>query len=571
MSESKKTKFAMRLKLGTKINMIVLGIVLFLSVTVGIVVVERVTAGIKEFAVEKAKGDLEVAYRYIDKEFEGKWHINGGKLFKGTTSFNMNYSIVDLIAKDTGDTVTFFQGDTRIATNVMVDGKRAIGTQVSPEVAEQVLKNGRKYYGEAEVAGNGYQTAYMPLKDENNQVIGIFYVGASQKIIDTTIASFLKIFLFVLAIVIIISVIFVYWFTRRLKKRLSVISNALNHAGSGNFTNEIKDDAGDELSELSQSYNEMRLNLKHMIQEVLQTTEQVAASAEQLNAGAEQTSKATEQITNAIQHIANGAENQTSNVEESAKSLEEVSKGIQNMAENSAVISEAGLKTSEQARTGEHFVAKTVDQIHAIDKAVNISSEVILLLDKRSQEIGDITKVITDIANQINLLALNAAIEAARAGEHGKGFAVVADEVRKLAELSQQSSTQISGLIKEIQIDMEKSNSSIGKVKAEVKGGLELVDETQKSFKDILQSTEGMGMQIDDMAATSQQISASAQEVAATVAGISEIARDTSIHSQSVAASTEEQLASMEEIAASANDLSERAMHLQDMMTKFTV
>lgn len=564
-------KLKWKLNIGTKINLIVLGIIFFLSFVVGIVVVQQVTIGIKQFAVEKSKGDLSLAYRYIDNKYPGEWTIKNGKLYKGSTVMNGNFEVVDKIGEDTGDTVTIFQGETRISTNVMKDGERAIGTQASLEVVNAVLKRGEKYYGEAEVVGNRYQTAYMPLKDRNGEVIGMLYVGASQKIIDTTIASFLKIFALVFMVAILFSVLATLWFTRRLKKRLTAISHALDMAGKGNFTMDVVDDAGDELSDLSNSYNSMKENLGNMIHEVMQTSEQLAASSEELSAGAEQTSKAAEQITEAIQEVANGAETQKVHVEESAKSLEEMTVGIQHIAESSSSIADSGTQLTEQAKRGEEYVRKTAQQINAIHQSVDISGEVIELLGKRSQEIDEITKVITDIANQTNVLALNAAIEAAQAGEHGKGFAVVADEVRKLAEQSRQSASQISELIKEIQVDMVRSIDSINEVKEDVQDGLEIVAKTEESFQEILDSMENIREKIDEMAATTEQISASAQEVSATVDGITTISKETSMHSQSVAASTEEQLASMEEITASANSLSKMAMNLQELISKFKI
>jgi methyl-accepting chemotaxis protein len=567
----KKIKAKFNFKLGTKINLIVLSIILLLSVVVGIVVVREVTAGIKSFAVQKAKGDLSLGNRYIKSKYKGDWSIQDGKLYKGSTEFNENYEIVDKIGDDTEDTVTIFLGDTRVTTNVMKDGKRAIGTKVSPEVAKTVLKDGKNYYGEAVVAGNMYQTAYMPIKDSNGEAIGILYVGAPQKIINETIASFLKVFIIVLIVVIIISCLVVFLFTRKLKKRLNNISDALINAGNGDFTTEVIDETGDELSDLTNSFNAMKENLSTMIQKVMETSEQVAASSEELTASSEQTSKAAEQITEAIQQVANGSDRQTVSLEESSKALEEVTLGINNIAENSSLVAEAGAQTSERAKQGEAYVEETVKQINTIHSSVNESGEVIKLLDNRSKQIGEITKVITDIANQTNLLALNAAIEAARAGEHGKGFAVVADEVRKLAEQSQQSSTQITELIVDIQKDMVRSNDSMNRVKKDVLEGLGIVEKTQVSFKEILVEMNKMGAQIDDMAATAEQMSASAEQVSASTNGITSISRDTSIHSQSVASSSDEQLASMEEISASAISLSQMAVDLQELVSRFKV
>lgn len=560
-----------KLKLGMKINLMVLAILLTLSTIIGVVVNQEIRKGIKEFAIEKAKADLTLAYKYINIKYPGEWAIKDGQLYKGTTLINENNDMVDEIGKDTGDTVTIFQGDTRVSTNVIKDGNRAIGTQVSQEVSDVVLKNGEHFYGEANAAGHIYQAAYMPIKNAAGEIIGIFYVGASQDIIESISSSFLVKFITILCLVIIMAGIATYWFTKRMKKRLAKITSALELARDGDFTSQITDNAGDELNDLSISFNRMADNLREMMNEVNVASDQVAASSEELTASAEQTSQATEIITDTIQHVAQGAEHSTISVQESAVALEEVSKGVQSIAETASFISEASSQAAQKAKDGGVFVDRTVQQINAISHSVNESGEVFQSLDQRSKEIGEITKVISDIADQTNLLALNAAIEAARAGEHGKGFAVVADEVRKLAEQSQQSSAQISSLIVEIQRDMVYSNKSIEQVTKDVKAGLDIVGQTEDSFKGILHFMNNLAGKIHDLAATAEQVSASIEEVSATVSSITQISSGTSDHSKNVAASAEEQLASMKEISISAQSLSKLAEDLQILIGKFKV
>ncbi|USK86750.1 methyl-accepting chemotaxis protein [Peribacillus asahii] len=381
-----------------------------------------------------------------------------------------------------------------------------------------------------------------------------------------------NIVLIVAALAIVLGSIVAYYFSVRFTKPIIQISGELNRAAEGDFSGEdIKVTTKDEMGALTEDFNKMRANTKVLLAHVNNSTEHVAASSEQLSASAEETSKATEEITHAIQLIATGAEDSTNSLQESSQSLDEVTIGIQNLAENSATISEAGTMIAEKAQQGNVYVEQTVKQINSINNKVNESGQVLQLLDSSSNEIGEISKVITDIADQTNLLALNAAIEAARAGEHGKGFAVVAEEVRKLAEQSQNSSHQISDLIKDIQLNMARSTESMNQVKVEVQDGLEIVGKTEVSFQEIVTAMEQMKKQLTDMAATVQQMSAGAQEVSATVTNNTHTMKEASYQSQQVAATTEEQLAAMQEVTHSANSLSKLAVELQEIVNKFKI
>ncbi|MGO1134471.1 methyl-accepting chemotaxis protein TlpC [Bacillus subtilis] len=558
-----------KMKLGTKILCLVFVVILLFSASVGTVMLKEITESMKQMATEKAKGDLALSSTYIDDVMSGDWQVKNNKLYKGQTQINGNEDIVDLLGEKTGDTITIFQGDTRVATNVMKNGERAVGTQASSEVIAAVLKKGKRFYGQADVAGSSYQTAYMPLKDQNGNIIGMLYTGANQSILASLTQSLFTQFAIVLVIVIMVSVILVLVFTRKINKRLNALKSAFESAGNGDMTIEVSDKTGDELSELSVYYNKMRMKLNDTIQTVQQSALQLASASQQLSAGAEETNQASEKITEAVQQIANGAQDQITRIENSESSLKQASADIRDISANTAAIADKGQLAQSKADIGQKEIANVQAQMGAIHQSIQKSGEIIHQLDGRSKQIEQILSVITQIADQTNLLALNAAIEAARAGEQGKGFAVVADEVRKLAEESQQSAGQISKLIIEIQKDMNRSARSVEHVKTEAAEGVTMIHRTRDAFKEIAAATGEISAEISDLSASVTNISASAHHIndsfAANTADIKESTKNT----RQAAALTEEQFAAMEEITAASETLSQLAEELTGIISQF--
>ena len=123
---------------------------------------------------------------------------------------------------------------------------------------KHTLEGGHTFYGEANVVGLEYQTAYQAIKDQSGKIIGMWYVGAPIDMVSKAISHINLVLFSSLAGLILVSLLVILPFTNRMNKRLLRLGQALDHSGKGDFTIEVFDKSGDEISTLAESYGKMR-------------------------------------------------------------------------------------------------------------------------------------------------------------------------------------------------------------------------------------------------------------------------------------------------------------------------
>jgi methyl-accepting chemotaxis protein len=292
--------------------------------------------------------------------------------------------------------------------------------------------------------------------------------------------------------------------TQSLNKAVAIA----NRVGEGDFTVEIEVDSKSELGQLLESLKSMVGKLKNAIADIKLTSIRLTDDSKQLSASAVQISQAMEEQSTKSSQIATASE--------------EMSQTTVDIARNTTTIADSATTASGVAREGEGIVNKSVGEVQTIAVKVSESADLIKTLGERSKQIGNIVGVIKDIADQTNLLALNAAIEAARAGEQGRGFAVVADEVRKLAERTTNATSEISGMIQSIQVEVEKAVLSTDYAAKQVRVGVDLSTQAGTALLKIVDSVDGLHQMVEQIASATNQMSSVSDQVSSDISTIAQ-------------------------------------------------
>ena len=309
----------------------------------------------------------------------------------------------------------------------------------------------------------------------------------------------------------------------------------------------------DTLGVLADSFN-------YMIEELAKVVGRVQATAVQVT-------NATRRILDRSVELSQASETQVAQISHTTEAVEALAIFIQNVARNAQSSADAAQDALHNANSGQQAVRQTIEGMMLIRENVQETAKKIKRLGERSNEIGEIVRIIEDIADQTNLLALNAAIQSAMAGEHGRGFAVVADEIRLLAERSTESTKRIATLVKSIQGDTYEAVVAMEDSTQEVVRGSQLADEAGRSLNSIYTAVERQAQMIEGIARAANEQATVSEAVAVAMGQISEITRQTDAGTQEAAASVSylAELADQLRASVSTFRLPERSNEVMDL------
>lgn len=309
--------------------------------------------------------------------------------------------------------------------------------------------------------------------------------------------------------------------------------NEISDLADGDLT--VRAEVTEEITgAIADSFNAMAVQLSEVVKGVKQSAVEVGRSSQEV-----------EQST---RDLAGFSEKQAEKIQEAIVTIKDLATAIRNISQHAGLSAEVSNKARISAQEGSLAVKKTNEAMSAIKDNMRGTARTIKRLGESSQEIGNITQIINDIADRTSILALNASIQAAMAGDAGRGFAVVAEEVQRLAERSAGSTKQIEALVTGIQKEIVEAAASMEKSIQYVVTGTELSDEAFTKLEEIETVSNQLAATISDISATAQQQSRDSELIA-------DMMEEVGVLTTQTTGATKDTVASMEKIASTSKRL----------------
>ena len=245
---------------------------------------------------------------------------------------------------------------------------------------------------------------------------------------------------------------------------------------------------------------------------------------------------------------ATGAKEQATAMSEVTTTISELLATSRQIAESARRVADIAGQTASQARTGDGTVARGTEAVAAIKRQVDAIVSNMLELGKKSQQIGAVLDIVSELAEQTNILAINATIEAAGAGESGRRFGVVADEIRKLADRVGGSTKEIRGLIDDVR-------AAVNTTVMTTETGSKAVEAGSDQFGQVASAFRQISLQVGTATEAAKEIELSTKQQATAVEQVNVAITNVAQASKESEVSTGQTLRTASELATLSRDL----------------